>query len=155
MRRSWLVLTVVAYLGTLAAVIHAQPVQNPRGLTPEIRTALEQVYARALPAAVRIETVPEGTGSGFFISADGLVMTAYHVVEDSRSLRVINSKNESFVAELAGYDEFRDIAILRARANAPSTSSLTATSISRAVASLKRRPPPSIGWPRKVPRSVS
>jgi len=119
MRRSWLVLTVVAYLGTLAAVIHAQPVQNPRGLTPEIRTALEQVYVRALPAAVRIETVPEGTGSGFFTSADGLVMTAYHVVEDSRSLRVINSKNESFVAELVGYDEFRDIAILRARVNAP------------------------------------
>lgn len=119
MRRSWLIFAVVAYLGMLAAVIHAQPVQTPRTLTAEIRSALEQVYTRALPAAVRIETVPEGTGSGFFISADGLVMTAYHVIEDTRSFRVVNSKNESFPAELVGYDEFRDIAILRARVNAP------------------------------------
>ncbi len=119
MRRSWLIFAVVAYLGVWAAVIHAQPVQTPPTLTAEIRSALEQVYTRALPAAVRIETVPEGTGSGFFINADGLVMTAYHVVEDARSFRVINSKSESFPAELVGYDEFRDIAILRARVNAP------------------------------------
>lgn len=119
MRRSWLIFAVVAYFGVWAAVIHAQPVQTPPTLTAEIRSALEQVYTRALPAAVRIETVPEGTGSGYFINADGLVMTAYHVVEDARSFRVINSKSESFPAELVGYDEFRDIAILRARVNAP------------------------------------
>lgn len=119
MRRSWLIFVVLAYLGTLAAVIHAQPVQTPRTLTAEMRSALEPVYTRALPAALRIETVPEGTGSGFFISADGLVMTAYHVIEDTRSVRVVNSRNESFPAELVGYDEFRDIAILRARVNAP------------------------------------
>ncbi|GIW32753.1 S1C family serine protease [Meiothermus sp.] len=119
MRRFWIIFAVVAYLGTLAAVIHAQPVQTPGTLTAEIQSALEQVYTRALPGAVRIETIPEGTGSGFFISADGLVMTAYHVIEDTQSFRVVNSKNESFPAELVGYDEFRDIAILRARVNAP------------------------------------
>lgn len=105
--------------GWLAAVIQAQPLQAPRVLTPEARAALERVYTQALPAAVRIETVPEGTGSGFFISADGLVMTAYHVIEGARSFRVINSKNQSFSAELVGYDEFRDIAILRAGVEEP------------------------------------
>jgi S1-C subfamily serine protease len=115
MRRIWLFVVVVATFGLLAAVIQAQPLQAPRTLTAELRAALEQVYLRALPAAVRIETIPEGTGSGFFISADGLVMTAYHVIEDTRSFRVINSRNESFPAEIVGYDEFRDIAIVRAR----------------------------------------
>ncbi len=119
MRRFWLIFAVVAYIGTLAAVIHAQPAQTPRTLSAEVRSALEQVYTRALPAAVRIETIPEGTGSGFFISADGLVMTAHHVVESTRSFRVVTSRNESFPAELVGYDEFRDLAILRARVNAP------------------------------------
>jgi S1-C subfamily serine protease len=46
-------------------------------------------------------------------------MTAYHVIEDTRSFRVINARNESFPAELVGYDEFRDIAILRARVGRP------------------------------------
>jgi S1-C subfamily serine protease len=46
-------------------------------------------------------------------------MTAYHVIEDTRSFRVVNSSNVSFPAELVGYDEFRDIAILRARVGAP------------------------------------
>lgn len=119
MRRSWLILAAVAYLVALAAVIHAQPVQGPPRLSPEARSTLERVYQQALPAALRIETVPEGTGSGFFISPDGLVMTAYHVVEGVRSFRVINARNESFSAELVGYDEFRDIAVLRARVNGP------------------------------------
>ncbi|MCX8088818.1 MAG: S1C family serine protease [Meiothermus ruber] len=119
MRRSWLAFAAVAYLSILAAVIHAQPVQPPRTLSAEMRAALERVYTQALPASVRIETVPEGTGSGFFISADGLVMTAYHVVEDTRGFRVIDSKNQSLSAELVGYDEFRDIAILRASVNEP------------------------------------
>ncbi|AWR87037.1 S1C family serine protease [Meiothermus taiwanensis] len=119
MRRFWLLALIIGVGGWLAAVIQAQPLQAPRVLTPEARAALERVYTQALPAAVRIETVPEGTGSGFFISADGLVMTAYHVIEGARSFRVINSKNQSFSAELVGYDEFRDIAILRAGVEEP------------------------------------
>lgn len=119
MRRSWLSFAVAVFLAALVAVIHAQPLQAPRSLTAEHRAALERVYTQALPAAVRIETLPEGTGSGFFISADGLVMTAYHVIEDTRGFRVISSDNRSFSAELVGYDEFRDIAIIRARVSGP------------------------------------
>jgi len=119
MRRFGLLLLILAIVGLLAAAIHAQPVQPSRTLTAEMRAALEQVYARAFPSTVRIETVPEGTGSGFFIWADGLIMTAYHVIDDTRSFRVINSRNQSFSAELVGYDEFRDIAILRARVSEP------------------------------------
>jgi S1-C subfamily serine protease len=118
MRRFQFLAMAAASFGLLAAMIHAQPLQ-PRTLPAETRAALERVYAQALPAALRIETIPEGTGSGFFISAEGLVMTAYHVIENTRSFRVINSRNESFPAELVGYDEFRDIAILRARVGRP------------------------------------
>jgi len=118
MRRFQFLAMAAASFGLLAAMIHAQPLQ-PRTLPAETRAALERVYAQALPAVLRIETIPEGTGSGFFISAEGLVMTAYHVIENTRSFRVINSRNESFPAELVGYDEFRDIAILRARVGRP------------------------------------
>ncbi|RIH84933.1 putative serine protease HhoA [Meiothermus luteus] len=106
MRRGWIWIAVL--LAALAAVIQAQPLRPA-----EVRAALEPVYNRALPAALRIETIPEGTGSGFFISPSGLVLTAYHVVEGSRSLRVVNARREAFPAELVGYDEFRDLAVLR------------------------------------------
>ncbi|MER3554364.1 MAG: serine protease [Meiothermus sp.] len=120
MRRSWLVLGVVAYLGGLAAVIHAQAVNPPpKVLTPEIRKGLESLYSEAKAAAVRIETIPEGTGSGFFISADGLVMTAYHVVRDAASFRVVTTKGQSLPASVVGYDEYHDIALLRAKASGP------------------------------------
>jgi S1-C subfamily serine protease len=119
MRRSWLILAATIYLATLAAVIYAQPLPAPRVLTTATQTALEQVYARTVAAAVRIETIPDGTGSGFFISPDGLLVTAYHVIEGSRSFRVVNFRNEPLSAELVGYDEFRDLAILRARVSAP------------------------------------
>ncbi|RDI96630.1 serine protease [Meiothermus sp. QL-1] len=116
MRRLFWIAALLAPLGGLLAIL-AQPSQPLRGA--EIRNLLEPVYNRALPAALRIETIPEGTGSGFFISPEGLVMTAYHVVEGSRSLRVVNSRRESFPAELVGYDEFRDLAILKAQVRAP------------------------------------
>ncbi len=115
MRRSWLVVAVVAYLGTLAAVIHAQAVNPPVAtvLTPAVRANLEQIYTQTHPAAVRIETIPEGTGSGFFISADGLVMTAYHVVRDAQSFRVITARQQNLAASVVGYDEYHDVAILK------------------------------------------
>lgn len=120
MRRSWLVMGVVAYLGSLAAVIQAQAVNPPpKVLTPELKASLETLYQKTHPAAVRIETIPEGTGSGFFISADGLVMTAYHVVRDASSFRVVTSKQQSFAASVVGYDEYHDIAILKVKASGP------------------------------------
>lgn len=121
MRRSWLAMAVVTYLGTLAVVIHAQPVNPPAPavLTAEMRKGLEAVYTQVHPAAVRIETVPEGTGSGFFISADGLVMTAYHVVRDAESFRVVTTKGQSLPASVVGYDEYHDLALLRVRALSP------------------------------------
>ncbi len=71
MRRFWWFVVVAATFGLLAAVIHAQPVQTPRTLTAEMRAALEQVYVRALPAAVRIETIPEAPAPAFLLAPMG------------------------------------------------------------------------------------
>lgn len=118
MRRSWLAIAVLAYLATLAAVIHAQSANPPvpTVLTEGMRKELEGVYTQSHPAAVRIETVPEGTGSGFFISADGRVMTAYHVIRDATSFQVLTAKGQRFPATVVGYDEYRDLALLQVRA---------------------------------------
>ena len=54
--------------------------------------------------------VLQGTGSGVVV-ATGYVLTNYLVVEDATSLEV-TSGEDVFPAELAGYDEAKDIAVL-------------------------------------------
>ncbi len=56
-------------------------------------------------------------GSGFIISADGYVVTNYHVVEKADIIRVNiegnNGKAESFVASVVGTDPETDLALLK------------------------------------------
>ncbi len=80
---------------------------------------LAAVYETAQAAAVRIETRPFGIGSGFFIAPNGLVMTAYHVVQGAGSFEVVTSEGARFTAELIGFDEFLDLAVLQARVEPP------------------------------------
>ena len=87
-----------------------------RNLPQESATAhyetLNAVYASARNATVRIEITPSGVGSGFVISEDGLVITAYHVVRAARALNVITSGGDRYSATLVGYDEYGDVALL-------------------------------------------
>lgn len=59
-----------------------------------------------------------GDGSGFFISADGLIVTNNHVVvgqdgEVAESIFVTTTDGREFKAELVGRDPLSDIAVLR------------------------------------------
>ena len=52
-------------------------------------------------------------GSGFIISEDGYVLTNYHVVEDSKNIKVILANGLEYSAELIGFEEDNDIAVLK------------------------------------------
>ncbi len=52
-------------------------------------------------------------GSGFFISADGMVVTNEHVVRDADEIVVVTNDGAEFEAELIGTDERTDIALLK------------------------------------------
>ena len=71
-----------------------------------------QVYAMNEPSVVLIET-EMATGSGFVITADGYVVTNYHVVEDARNIYVVLYDNTSYFATLEGYDSSNDVAVLK------------------------------------------
>ncbi|VAW19524.1 HtrA protease/chaperone protein [hydrothermal vent metagenome] len=53
------------------------------------------------------------SGSGFIISADGFVVTNNHVVENAKSITVVDEQGEEHVAELVGTDPRTDLALLR------------------------------------------
>jgi len=54
-----------------------------------------------------------GQGSGFIISADGLILTNAHVVRDAKEVMVKLSDRSEYSAKVLGSDPVTDIAVLR------------------------------------------
>jgi S1-C subfamily serine protease len=79
-----------------------------------------EIAADASSSVVRIESSTRSGdifGSGFVVAGpEGVVVTAYHVVQDAESIRVLVGGAESTsssVAELLVFDEVLDLALLR------------------------------------------
>ena len=60
--------------------------------------------------------VPRSLGSGFIMSADGYIMTNYHVVKDADEILVRLKDRREFKAKLIGDDEKTDLALLKIEA---------------------------------------
>lgn len=83
-----------------------------------------QVYAQSVDSVVAISTtiqssyfgqVTEGTsaGSGFILTADGYVVTNYHVVEGATAVQVITHNGQEHEASVVGFDSTNDVALLK------------------------------------------
>jgi len=55
-------------------------------------------------------------GSGFFISADGFVVTNNHVVEDAEDITVTMENGDKYPATLVGTDPRTDVALIKVKA---------------------------------------
>lgn len=64
-------------------------------------------------AANQPKDISQYGGTGFALSANGYIVTNYHVVKNADSLYVQNAKGESFKAETIYIDPTYDIAILK------------------------------------------
>jgi serine protease Do len=58
-------------------------------------------------------------GSGFIISADGVIVTNNHVIDAADAIEVILQNGAHYQAQVVGRDGATDIAVLRIRARAP------------------------------------
>lgn len=59
------------------------------------------------------DTVARGQGSGFIVSADGIILTNAHVVRDAKEVMVKLTDRREFVAKVLGFDAKTDIAVLK------------------------------------------
>lgn len=71
-----------------------------------------RLYDAARSAVVQIKT-DKGAGSGCFISKDGLIITANHVVKDAKSIVVTSADGHDYVATVEKVDPTKDVASLR------------------------------------------
>jgi len=94
--------------------------------TDKLMTAAE-VYAKNVNSTVGIttsittnywgyQTTSAASGSGFVLTADGYILTNHHVIDGSSSVTVSMYDGASYDAEVIGYDESNDIAVLKINA---------------------------------------
>jgi serine protease Do len=81
-----------------------------RFLPPEARERFQQ----GRPGGA---TPGTSQGSGFFISADGFVVTNNHVIDGASAISIVTDDGERFEARLVGADARTDIAVLKVDAN--------------------------------------
>ncbi|MGO9807226.1 MAG: Do family serine endopeptidase [Rhodomicrobium sp.] len=55
----------------------------------------------------------EAQGSGFFISADGYLVTNNHVVDNASEVQVITDDSQTYTAKVVGTDKQTDLALLK------------------------------------------
>ena len=85
-----------------ASEVYAQNVNSTVGITTSITTNY-----------FGYQTTAAAAGSGFILTQDGYILTNYHVIESSDSIKVTTYDGTSYDAQLIGYDESNDIAVLK------------------------------------------
>ncbi|WP_295816759.1 S1C family serine protease [uncultured Deinococcus sp.] len=119
-----LLLALGAYLlpprepGASAATTVPRTLPDP--LPAETRTLFEQ----SRPATVQVESVDPsrnsaGIGAGFFISAQGQVLTAYHVVSGGTLFQVSTVSGRSYRARVTAFNAAADVALLTIEGRGP------------------------------------
>ena len=82
-------------------------------VTPPLsRTPFDKIAHDARKVAVLVQK--SGHGSGFFITREGHILTNYHVVGDSRRVRIVTAfRKTGITAEVLRINKTRDVALLK------------------------------------------
>ena len=106
--------------GTGAALRH------DAGLHDAYSKAVTDAVVRVAPAVAHVRVQrprqtrgsrPEGSGSGFFITPDGFLLTNSHVAGDAAAIDVVLADGRRATAEIVGDDPDSDLALLKVAAS--------------------------------------
>jgi serine protease Do len=90
-------------------------VTNKLKQTPPNQTQMQLPFGFQMPQ----QQATEARGSGFIISADGIIVTNNHVVKDDQSLSVTLDDGTELPAKVIGTDARTDLAIIKVNAPHP------------------------------------
>ncbi|HEX5838371.1 MAG TPA: trypsin-like peptidase domain-containing protein [Anaerolineales bacterium] len=105
--------------------------------TTDVETSITQSVQKVGPTVVTVVgTIPGQltifgptgdqtvSGTGFFITDDGYIITNNHVVEGTQEVEIILSDGTQQTADFVGSDPYSDIAVLKADGNVPAVAAL-------------------------------
>ncbi|NNM71920.1 Do family serine endopeptidase [Enterovirga aerilata] len=88
-------------------------------LPPQLREFFRRFGENGVPNGPRRGGRGMAQGSGFFISADGYVVTNNHVVDDAKSVEVTTDDGRTLTATVLGTDPKSDLALLKVTEGGP------------------------------------
>ena len=80
---------------------------------PRYRDGYENMYDQS----EAMQQIPRGTGSGVIISADGIIVTNNHVVQDATRISVTLQNGKELEGRVVGADAQTDLAVVKVNAN--------------------------------------
>ncbi|WP_024974345.1 DegQ family serine endoprotease [Ralstonia pickettii] len=100
----------------ISTTAHAQRTSMqglPPGMSPD--DPFSEFFKRFMPQMPqqRGDQIVRGLGSGFIVSADGLILTNAHVVDGAQEVNVKLTDRREFKAKVLGVDKQSDVAVLR------------------------------------------
>ncbi len=134
--KRWLLLLVPLLVGAYAVTSRSVArIASPAATPAQLEGLMQGVFIAARPAIVQLQTlsvsssaaqpantadgsrnvttVERGRATGFFISADGYALTAYHAVAGEGRFQALTTQQDLLPAVVVGYDESRDLALLK------------------------------------------
>ncbi|WP_417483340.1 Do family serine endopeptidase [Maricaulis sp.] len=109
---------LIEHVSPAVVTIQASSVPDPatgsadlENVPPQMREWLERQFGgRALPQTAQPR---QSLGSGFFISADGYLVTNNHVVEGATEITIGTAGGDTYPARVIGLDPQTDLALLK------------------------------------------
>ena len=105
---------VSLFLGDQAAWSYSSDELQNISIFEASNKAVVHIETQVTDDSSYFDAVPESdTGSGFFISSDGLIVTNYHVIKDASIITVSLYDGSVYEAQLMGSDDENDIAVIK------------------------------------------
>jgi len=104
--------TIPAYQGDASVRLNCDT-QRGEELT------IQQVYAKVNPSVVTVvaeQSQGASVGTGVIMTEDGYIVTNAHVISGGKSCMIALYNGATYTAQLVGFDEEQDIAVLKAEA---------------------------------------
>lgn len=108
----------------------AERLVTARGDLADDETATIELFKNISPSVVHVTNlaqkfdasnfnvleIPRGVGSGFIWGEDGYIVTNFHVIQGAAAAKVTLADNTVLDAKLVGFDDSKDIAVLKVTA---------------------------------------
>jgi serine protease Do len=98
------------------AVVRINASRTIANNAPAIDPFFRDFFGSSLPNVPQ-EQIQRGLGSGFIVSADGLILTNAHVVDGADKVEVKLKDGRTFKGRVVGTDSITDVAVIKIEAN--------------------------------------